>query len=105
MNISEGIRIIDLSLYLERYNTLVIGDIHLGFEESMNRQGVLIPRFQYKDTTQRLKMIFEAAKKPLNELVVNGDLKHEFGVISEQEWREILRFLDFALEHCKRIVL
>ncbi len=105
MQISQGIRIIDLALYLEEFNTLVIGDVHLGFEESLNRKGVLVPRFQYKDTIERLKKIILQLKEKPKEIVINGDLKHEFGEISEQEWREILKFIDFLSENCERIVL
>ncbi|MBI2141983.1 metallophosphoesterase [Candidatus Woesearchaeota archaeon] len=105
MNISEGIEIVDLALYLRHYKTLVIGDVHLGFEEAMNRQGVLLPRFQYRDTVERLGRIFDAVGAKLDAVVVNGDLKHEFGEISGQEWRDVLKFLDFLLERCEKVVL
>ncbi|MBI2575164.1 metallophosphoesterase [Candidatus Woesearchaeota archaeon] len=123
MNISEGIKIVDLALYLERHKTLVIGDVHLGFEEAMNRQGVLLPRFQYRDTVERLGRVFDevgraygdrdrdrglgngGSGKKLKAVVVNGDLKHEFGVISEQEWRDVLKFLDLLLQRAEKVVL
>ncbi|MBN2454593.1 metallophosphoesterase [Candidatus Woesearchaeota archaeon] len=104
MKIADGIEIIDLALYLREHGALVIGDVHIGFEESMTRQGVLLPRFQFKDTVERLGRILEKVPK-LREIIVNGDLKHEFGRISEQEWRETLKLLDFMKEHCERIVL
>ena len=36
---------------------------------------------------------------------VNGDLKHDFGTITDQEWRDILKFLDFLLLHAEQIIL
>lgn len=121
MEISEGIEIVDLALYLKKFRALVIGDVHLGFEDVMNRQGILLPRFQYKDTVDRLERIFEEVKARLGsrklgsrkklaeiklaEIIVNGDLKHEFGEITGQEWREILKFIDFLLVHCEKVVL
>ncbi len=106
MQISKGYRIIDLALYLEEHNALVISDVHLGYEEAMNKNGILMPRFQYKDTLERMQKILAHFKgKRLKEIIINGDLKHEFGEISTQEWREILKFIDFLLEHCERIVL
>ena len=41
----------------------------------------------------------------LESVIINGDLKHEFGTISDQEWREILRFIDLLSERCRRVVL
>ncbi|MFH1182341.1 MAG: metallophosphoesterase [Candidatus Woesearchaeota archaeon] len=104
MELSEGIEIIDLALYLEEYNALVIGDVHLGFEESLTKQGVLIPRFQFKDTIQRLEKILEQVTG-LKEIIINGDLKHEFGSISDQEWHDALLLIDFLGKHCGKVVL
>ncbi|MDP7322513.1 MAG: phosphoesterase, partial [Candidatus Woesearchaeota archaeon] len=35
----------------------------------------------------------------------NGDLKHEFGTISDQEWRHTLKLLDYFEKHCNEIIL
>ncbi|MDP6600655.1 MAG: phosphoesterase, partial [Candidatus Woesearchaeota archaeon] len=35
----------------------------------------------------------------------NGDLKHEFSTISDQEWRHTLKLLDFFEKHCNEIIL
>jgi len=37
MNILPGIKIIDLALYLEKQKTVIIGDLHLGYEEMLNK--------------------------------------------------------------------
>lgn len=89
MEILKDIRIVDLGLMIG--STLVIGDIHIGYEEAMNKQGVLIPRLQFDDLISRLERLLE--EKP-ETVVINGDLKHEFGKISETEWRHTLRFID-----------
>ena len=71
MQISENMKIIDLALYLEDHNALVISDVHLGYEEAMNKTGVLIPRFQYKDTIERLQKILAHFKgKKLKEIII-----------------------------------
>jgi hypothetical protein len=103
MEISKGIEIIDLALYLKKQRTLVLSDFHIGYEESIAKQGVLVPRFQFNDTIERLKKIFRKAKPKT--IVVNGDIKHEFGEISEQEWRDTLKLLDFLSKHCTNIIL
>jgi uncharacterized protein len=98
------IEIRDLALYLKESNSLVIGDVHLGFEEALGRQGVLVPRFQYKDIEKRLSEILKGLPR-LNEIIINGDLKHEFGSITRQEWTDIGKLIDFLLLHCEKVVL
>jgi uncharacterized protein len=101
MQISKGIDIVDLGLKIGR--TLVIGDLHIGYEESLNKQGVMVPRFQFKDMYARLDAMIKKAKPET--IVVNGDIKHEFGRISEQEWRETLKTLDLLIKNSKKVVL
>ncbi len=103
MDINNDIKLIDLSLYLKKEKTLVIADIHIGYEEALNKQGVLVPRFQFKELMQRLEKILKKVKPKI--VVVNGDLKHEFGLISETEWRHTLRFLDLIGKYVKKIIL
>jgi len=103
MEITKGIEMIDLALYLKKEKILVIADLHIGYEEALNKQGILVPRFHYKDLIDRLgKILIQTEPETI---IINGDLKHEFGRISEQEWRETLRVLDFLSKHCRRIIL
>ena len=102
----NGIFGVGLSLYTQK--TLVIADIHMGYEEAVNKQGILIPRRQYKDTIALLEQTFaelKVCKMPVEKVIINGDLKHEFGTISETEWRNTLGILDFLSEHCRSIDL
>lgn len=103
MQLAKNIQIIDLSLYFEEQKVLVVSDFHIGFEESLNKQGVFVPRFQLKDILARLEKIFEQTKPKI--VVINGDLKHEFGRISEQEWRDVLCLIDFISKNCEQIIL
>ena len=98
--------IIDLALYAD--NVLIVADTHIGYEEALNKQGILIPRFQFKEIIKRLEKIFSILKKnnkKIDSIIINGDIKHEFGTISEQEWRHTLQLLDFLARHCKEIIL
>ena len=90
MLISPGIEIVDLGLFFSKEKVLVISDIHVGYEEYLNKLGVLVPRFQFQELVKKLENIFKKTGK-LEKIIVNGDLKHEFGTISEQEWRETLQ--------------
>ena len=49
MKIHKDIEIIDLCLFLTKSKTLIIPDVHIGYEEALNKQGILIPRTQFND--------------------------------------------------------
>jgi len=102
MEIYPSIEIIDLGLYLTKHKILVLSDFHIGYEEELNKKGVMVPRVQYKDVIDRLELIFSRVKPEL--IVINGDLKHEFGAISKQEWKETMRLIDY-LERKGKLVL
>ena len=101
MKLTNNIEIIDLALYLIKEKTLIISDVHIGIEESLNKQGILIPRFQFQDFLNKLKLIFK--KVEVKRIIFNGDLKHEFGEISRQEWNNILKLFDFLQD--KEIII
>ena len=66
----------------------------------------MVPRFQFDEIMKRLEKIFSRLKgKKIERIVVNGDLKHEFSTISDQEWRHTLKLLDFFEKHCNEIIL
>ncbi|MBI5148621.1 metallophosphoesterase [Candidatus Pacearchaeota archaeon] len=106
MEILKGIEIKGLSLILKkaRKKILVLADLHIGYEYALNKQGILVPRQQFKETLEKLKKIFDSVGK-IDIVVINGDLKHEFGEISNQEWSETLKIFDFLSEKCKKIIL
>lgn len=106
--IAENIEIADLCLYLQKSKALIIADLHLGYEEMLNKQGVMIPRVNYNEVKKRIERSFaglKARKKKIELIIVNGDFKHEFGIPSQQEWREVLDMLEFLQAHCREIIL
>ncbi|MGA2675359.1 MAG: metallophosphoesterase [Methanobacterium sp.] len=97
----KGSLIIDLALKINDY--LIISDLHLGYEQSLNAEGIMVPKFQYPHIVNRLNEI--KLKSSCNKIIVNGDLKHEFGQISRQEWNETLKFLDYLKINFEEIIL
>jgi len=86
----------------------VLSDLHIGYEGEMHKKGVLVPKTQFKQIMQELEKIFaviEKKKWTCKRIVLNGDVKHDFGRISEQEWREILRLIDYLLKKGEVIVV
>ncbi|MBI2549167.1 metallophosphoesterase [Candidatus Woesearchaeota archaeon] len=99
----KACKLIDLSVYLPHPKALIISDLHIGFEEAMNKQGVFIPRFQLEETMKRLESILQQVRPKT--IIINGDLKDEFGVISKQEWRDTFKLLEFLEKRCKQVIL
>jgi len=93
--------IIDLALVIGNY--LIISDLHLGYEEALNADGIMIPKFQYEKIINRLEKIVSATEA--HKIIINGDLKHEFGKINRQEWREVISFINFLKENFDEIIL
>ncbi len=96
-----GAQILDLALEVEDH--LVISDLHLGYEEALNYQGIMIPKFQYPKIIKRMEEIHSQSHSP--NIIINGDLKHEFGKINRQEWNETLKFIEYLKERFQEIIL
>jgi len=100
-NLIYNTEIADLGILIRE--SLVISDIHIGYEQALNREGIMVPRFQYAKILQRLTEIIK--KFGPKRIILNGDLKHEFGRITRQEWEESLNFIEFLRENFKEIIL
>ena len=102
--IMPGITIVGLGLYLEKEKALVIADLHLGYEEMLNSQGLFVPRINFNKIKSTLTGMFKELPK-LHNVIILGDLKHEFGRVNMQEWREVIKMLQFIRKNCKNISL
>jgi putative SbcD/Mre11-related phosphoesterase len=88
-------------LYLKDPKILVIGDLHLGYEEMLHKQGVMIPIKQIQETIKELEMVFaKLAKEKLDvkKIVMLGDIKHNFG-FDKGERFEVLEIFDFLRKY------
>lgn len=101
--ILPGARIVSLGLYFEKEKALALGDLHLGMEEELNNQGFFVPRTNFQSLMKELSRIFSATGK-VNTIVLLGDIKHEFGSASAQEWREVLALTRHLKAHAKEII-
>jgi len=99
MLINKKIQLVDLGILVG--DTLIFGDVHVGYEEALNKRGILVPRFQAKEIMKQLEILLEKTK-PKN-VVINGDLKHEFGTISDQEWRDSLKVIDLCAKYADKL--
>ncbi|MBM3232364.1 metallophosphoesterase [Candidatus Pacearchaeota archaeon] len=84
--------------------TLAIGDLHLGYEGAMRRSGVMIPvKLFEKSIVDFDKIISETGE--LDNIVILGDLKHEFGSILPDEWKYIIKFIEYVKSKCKKLIV
>lgn len=94
-------KFIDKALFFHEQGILVIGDLHLGFEEALRQSGILVPERQIKDIIENLKQIFKEIEKTgkINKIVFLGDIKHAFYFEKEEKrgFNEIMDFLQTKL--------
>ena len=103
MEISKGLVIVDTALWISEKRILVMNDLHIGYEEALLKKGILIPKFQLEEIIKKTTAIIE--KTLPKTIILNGDVKHEFGTILKQEWREVLQFLDYLLQRCEEVII
>ncbi|PIY60577.1 hypothetical protein COY95_01040, partial [Candidatus Woesearchaeota archaeon CG_4_10_14_0_8_um_filter_47_5] len=96
---SRGLWFVPVGAFLPRYRTLVIADLHFGFEQSLNEEGVLVPLSLYPETKKKILRWVGELKAAA--LVLNGDIKHSFSPAAGWEWDEMSDF--FRAMHEKRI--
>lgn len=78
-------------------DTIIISDLHFGYETSLNNQGLMIPQHQFDKLIESVELIQKRANA--KNIVLNGDIKHNFGSISKQEWKEVLDFIDYLSDY------
>jgi uncharacterized protein len=83
---------------------LAIGDLHLGYEEVLNESGVFVTREMFKEMLGYLDRVF-AKSGNVDEVVLLGDIKHEFGRIGRQEWSDALQMFEYLGEKCDRVIV
>lgn len=83
---------------------LVIGDLHLGYEESLNDAGVFVERKMFKEMVEYLDRVFESLGR-IDVVVLLGDVKHRFGSILRQEWGDVLGLVEYLEGRCDEIII
>ena len=71
--------------------TLIIGDLHLGYEMALAKEGINIPSQTSRLERRLLEIIRETKPK---RLIMIGDVKHRIPNISLQEWTDIPKFFE-----------
>lgn len=90
-------------VYIKSEKILVFADAHLGFEEEMAKHGLFLPRVQKKKLLDLLNNIFNELY--VKEIVVAGDIKHQFGQLGRIEARELREVFDYLIKHVERMII
>lgn len=103
------VRLLDTALYAPEHRTLAIADVHVGFEDALHRDGTLVPRGHLQDLLERLARLLRAIgvseQAPLERVIVNGDLRHQFGPLTARERQESERLLEALRRVSREVVL
>ncbi len=79
-------------LYTQKeHRTLIIADLHLGWEVNLAQKGIYVPS-QTPKILQRLLQLISIIKP--NTLIILGDLKHTIAKAQPSEWRDVPEFLE-----------
>jgi putative SbcD/Mre11-related phosphoesterase len=97
----DKFEIIDRCLFLKEDGVLIVGDLHLGYESSMNERGVAIPRSQMKESFEIFEKIFEKTGK-VQKIILLGDVKHFFGKVEKEESNEFVNLVYFLRRFLRR---
>lgn len=84
----------------EKKRTLIVADLHIGFEYSLAQEGIYLPSQTSKITDKLLKILNEYE---LDELIILGDVKQTIPKISLGEWRDVPEFFDKISTAIKKV--
>ena len=103
MEIFKGIEVLCPypALYLKDIETVVIADLHLGYEGIMAEQGIFMPKMQFRKEVEMLEGI--AGMCAAERVIVNGDVKHEFSETSYHEFREVGELLEILRRRFREV--
>lgn len=80
--------------------TLVISDLHIGWEIALSESGIHVPTQTHR-VLKQLKNIINHYKP--DELLILGDVKHSVASAEISEWQDIPEFFDEIKKHVKHI--
>jgi len=87
----------DLTLFHEPTETVILGDTHIGEEEALNDQGIFVPKFAFNDLYKRTQKALD--KLNPERIIVNGDIKHNFGYINDDEWDNVITYIELLSQY------
>ncbi|MEK6885875.1 MAG: metallophosphoesterase [Nanoarchaeota archaeon] len=97
MNESKKYIFVGKTLFFPKEKILVIGDLHLGYEEALRNRGLDIPLNQFEEMISELTQVMDYIKVrygKIEQVIFLGDIKHHFGYLASEK-EEIKKLLSF----------
>ena len=102
LEIMPGVRITrDRCLVLEEGPTIVLGDLHLGYERALELEGMYLPRTNTEAVREALNDILYRYEP--ERVVLLGDIKHDFKRSGFEEKKEVRRIFTMLSEACELV--
>lgn len=102
--IEPGVRITsDRCLVLEEGPTVVLGDLHLGYERALEQEGMYLPRVNTDSIRDALNEIL--CRYEPSRVVLLGDVKHDFKRAGFEEKREVRKIIGLLAEAAETVVI
>ena len=86
----------------QKTRTLVISDLHIGWEITLSQKGIYVPT-QMPKLLRKLKSIIKKYKT--EELLVLGDVKHTVASAEISEWHDVPDFFDELKKRTRKIYI
>lgn len=84
------------ALFIKDEKTLILADLHIGYESVLRKKGLHLPHASYVYMKDAIDSMLKTTGA--ESIVFLGDLKHEFGKPSPQEWVEVMDLLSYLIE-------
>ena len=98
----DGFILFPYGVYMEELSSLVFADFHLGLERAVEEEGLYLPYRQFPEILEIVKKAIEIYDA--RNIILLGDIKHEFGRASDQEWDEVLSLLRELKGHSVKVI-
>jgi len=96
-------RLIGKTVFFPEQGILAVGDLHLGYEEMLKDQGVMVPFNQVQIVKKELSRVFRNIKErgeKLKKVILLGDIKHHFSFQKGEKF-EVRKIMDFLKKYVK----
>ncbi len=89
--------------YIKPIKSLVLADLHLGYEGIMAKQGVLLPQVNLK--SMLLSIGRACSGRDVSTIIVDGDIKNAFTTVETAEFNELYDFANHVRGIGAKLVL
>jgi uncharacterized protein len=89
--------------YIKSINSIVLSDLHLGYESHMAKSGAFIPKVNLKKILSDLENALDKTKA--KSIIVVGDIKNDFSNVEQDEFNELYEIIKFCKEKSVELIL